>query len=174
MAATVSVGRPEDPAGQEPPAWELPGIVPIEQILSRSDDVVISVGQLRVFSTGALVTFEVRLGNGCQDDPDYTEDLHWLLTTRGRSPSPDRPALGVRSPGGTAATSATGWSPQPSLDMRAGGSSGAIWRFTYWLSPTPLQDTTFMAAWPNRGIPAGEATISGERLRTAHDAIQRL
>jgi hypothetical protein len=173
MGATVSAGRPENWDGLEPPPWELPGIVPLEQILTRSDDVVVSVGQIRVFSTGALVTFEIRLGKGCEDDPDYTEDLYWLLTTRGRPPTPGGPTLGVRAPDG-AATTATGRPRRPNLDMRAGGSNGPIWRFTYWLSPTPLEDTTFVGAWPTRGIPAGAATISGEHLRTAHHGIQPL
>lgn len=174
MAATVSAGRPDDLGGLEPPPWELPGIVPIEQVVTRSDEVVMSVGQIRVFSTGALVTFEVRLGNNREDDPDYTEDLYWLLTNRGRSPTPTGPTLGVRTPGGTVATGTSSHAVRPNLDFRAGGGNGPIWRFTYWLSPTPLEEITFVGAWPGRGVPAGEATICGEHLSTAHHAIQRL
>jgi hypothetical protein len=109
-----------------------------------------------------------------EDDPDYTEDLYWLLTDRGRSPTPTGPTLGVRTPGGNVATGTSSHAVRPHLDFRAGGGNGPIWRFTYWLSPTPLEDITFVGAWPGRGILAGEATIRGKHLRAAHHAIQRL
>ena len=170
MDSTVSAGWSQGREWPEPP-WELPGIVAVSRVLSRTDEVVMSVGHIRVFSSGAEVTFEVRLGNGHEDDPNYTDDLYWLLTTRGRSPSPGRPTMSVRSADGS--ENARLRLP-PSLELRAGGCTGPIWRFIYWMAPAPVEDTTFVGAWPARGVPAGETTIKGKHLRTARAAIQPL
>jgi hypothetical protein len=173
MESTVSAGWSKDAGQVEPPPWELPGLVPFERVVTRSEQVVISVGQVRVLSTGIQVTFEVRLANGLHEDPHYTEGLYELLTTRGRSEAHDRPVLGA----GTLDTLVDKQPGQPSglrLDMRSGGGRGPIWHFTYWLSPAPAQDLTLHAAWPDHGVPAGEVTIMGQDLRDAYHVVQRL
>jgi hypothetical protein len=173
MASTVSAGWSKDGGMVEPPPWELPGLVPFEQVVTRSEQVVISVGQVRVFSTGVQVTFEVRLADGPHQDPDYTEGLYELLTTRGRSKPHGRPTLEAGSLA-TLVDKQSGQRSLPRLEMRSGGSRGPIWHFSYWLSPVPAEDVTLRAAWPNHGVPTGEVTITGQDLRDACDAIQRL
>jgi hypothetical protein len=65
---------------------------------------------------------------------------------------------------------------RPRLDPISGGSraGGALWRSTYWLLPATVDDMTFFAAWPARGVPHGEIMFTATELRTARDAVQRL
>src|SRR5262245_42049461 len=88
----VSAGRPDDgPFG--PPAWEIPGLVPAERIVTRSGDIVVTVGPVRVYSTGLVLAFHVLFRpDGDQDDAELVELL------QGRRPSgADRLTVRARS-----------------------------------------------------------------------------
>ena len=60
--ATVRTGVPNGADPLEPPNDEIPDRVPVERIVARSDDVVISVGNVMLYSSGVLTTFFVRFG----------------------------------------------------------------------------------------------------------------
>ena len=67
-SSMVSAGRRDGPL--DPPAWEIPGLIPAERIVTRSDDIVVTVGPVRVYSTGVLLPFAVRFRPGQEYDVD--------------------------------------------------------------------------------------------------------
>jgi hypothetical protein len=160
-SSITSVGRSDDrPFG--PPPWEIPGLVPAERIVTSSDDIVVTVGPVRVYSTGLLLAFHVLFRPGSTYDT-VQEDLLELI--RGaHSAGADEFVLRARR-------SRTDV-PLELLHARSHGDSE--WSLTYWLHPAPTTDLTVLAAWPGRYVPEGEATLTGEELRAAGAALRRL
>lgn len=157
---------------EDPPPWEIPGVVGAERVITRSPDVVVTVGGIQVFSTGFSMTFYTRFRPSAPD-PDDAE-LHRLLR-RDRSPDPDRLVMGVRFADGWIAANVDTAAAEtgPWLDRRAAGGSNTIWRVSYWASRVPIGDTVFFAAWPARDVSSGEAVFRADELR-ARKAIQQL
>ncbi|GAB3415425.1 hypothetical protein [Flindersiella endophytica] len=158
----VSAGRPDDrPFG--PPAWEIPGLVPAERIVTGSDDIVVTVGPVRVYSTGLLLAFHVLFRPDGEYDADaFQDDLLELL--EGVRPSgADQLVLRARSN-----------RSEVCLDLLHGRSRDSEWSLTYWLHPAPAGDLKVLAGWPRRQVPEGEATLTGEELRAAGAAVRRL
>ena len=53
------IGR-RAPWADDPPAWEIAGLIPVERVVTRSPDIAITVGPMRVHTTGVVLPFTVR------------------------------------------------------------------------------------------------------------------
>ena len=175
----MSVGQPDD-GSLEPPAWEIPGWVLAERIVARSNDIVISVGPIHVYSTGALITFAARFRPGLEHSAENLQDELYGLLKQRAEPGAAGLRLEVRygdglvrmnvdSPGEDAEVRRG-----PRLDLLSGGSRGSVWTLTYWVWPPPATEMTILATWPAVGVSAGQAVVSSSVLRSAADSIQRL
>jgi hypothetical protein len=175
----VSAGRRDDEP-LDPPAWEIPGLIPAERLVSRSDDVVVTVGPVRVHSTGVLVSFHVRFRPGRERGADAFHDELLRMLKGSRSAGADRLVLELRYEDGSFLSNvdrsavAEGSQPDAYLDLLDGGSHGPVWRFTFWVWPVPAGDVTVSAAWPECGVPQGETVLTGVELRAASDAVEPL
>lgn len=176
----VRAGNPPGGEALEPPEGEIPGLVPDERVLSRTRDIVISAGQVAVYSSGFSVKFSVRFRPGWSSLAEATEELH--LHLRGdRHPSPTRLILGVvdESNGAVDASvdlpefrqsSAEG----PRLATLPGSGKGRLWVLNYWLSPLPEADVAFFARWTLHRLDFGSVTFSAAELGSAWSAIQHV
>lgn len=177
MGEIISAGRQDD--GLEPPSWEIPGLIPIERIVSRSNDIAISVGPVQVYTNGALLTLNVRFHPDVDAGSARVQTELMRLLKQDPTPSADRLSLRVDFDGQnrTNLDSTDGSMPSPAgprLDVLSGGSQGSGWTLRYWVSPAPIDAITVQASWPGFLVPIGEVTISRELLRASRDSIQQL
>jgi hypothetical protein len=173
----VSAGRHDD--GLEPPSWEIPGLIPLERIVSRSDDIAISVGPIQVYTNGALLTLNVRFRPGMDAGSERVQAELMRLLKQEPTPSADRLSLRVDFDGQvrTNLDSTDGSTPSPAgprLDMLSGGSQGSSWTLRYWVSPAPIDAITVQASWPGFLVPIGEVTVPSALLRASRNSIQQL
>jgi hypothetical protein len=177
MGEIVSTGRQDD--GLEPPSWEIPGLIPLERIVSRSDDIAITVGPIQVYTTGALLTLSVRFHSGMDAGRARVHTELLRLLKQDPTPSADRLSMRVDFDGQvrTNLDSTDGFTPlpgRPRLDLLTGGSQGSTWTLRYWVSPAPIDAITVQASWPRFLVPIGEVAIPSELLRASRDSIQQL
>lgn len=177
MSEIVSAGRPND--GLEPPSWEIPGLIPLERVITRSDNIAISVGPIQVYTNGALLILNVRFRSGVDAGSARVQTELMRLLKQEPTPSGDRLSLRVDFDGHvrTNLESTDGSTPLPAsprLDMLTGGSQGSGWTLRYWVSPAPIDAITVQASWPGFHVPTGEVTIPSELLRASRRSIQQL
>jgi hypothetical protein len=175
------------PAWVSPPTEVLGAISPIEQMLFRSDTLIIALGSAVVFPEGAI--FKVHMGarrvEGTDED---TWRARRELLMRGRVYPDYRPGtqqlddeilrFGVRFPDGSKATTVDGraehggdWPPPrpdgPILRHHGGGGSGvsggsAHGRWSMWLWPLPPPEPfEFAVEWPAFDVPLTFTEIDG-------------
>ena len=175
------------------PKDELPGIVPVELVLGRSENTVVMLGGLRVFSTGLEMRLSVLLRgpvghfdlNGEVFDGPYRHDMspEWQA---------DRLKWGfefadgrrVTSVDGSAWEEATrpgeqpepgfqpgGWSHEPTHPVLQGGGGGSSAREAYrdnWLWPLPPPGPLVVVCqWLARDIAQTRQEIDGAALAEA-------
>lgn len=181
----ISSVRAGTPAGDhlEPPTWQLPGLVAAERVVTRSNDVVISAGPLRVFTTGCLVTFYVRFRVGGRSPSSDMDELYRLIKGQ-RFLHDGQLTLAVRYTMSSSHSKLEEivadrtWTDDLSshLISIAGGSHGGgrVWYLTYWLRPVPVGDVNLLAVWPARGVPRGGALYSKSEVRKAFATIYDL
>ena len=183
-------GRSEPPARQSepryrmppwfgPPEGELAGVVPVELLLARTDEVAVGLSGVRAFSTGfafGIVTLGAP-GLDEQLDPFEFGPPHGRRDGGGLR-------YGVEFADGRRATS-VGWEPpprhgvpaQPVMHSGGGGGGGGSWHQDVWVWPLPPAGTlAFVLDWPAAGIAltrheldAGPILEASERAVTVFD-----
>jgi hypothetical protein len=169
----VSAGRRDD-GPFDPPAWEIPGPVPAERIVTRSDDIVVTVGPVRVYSTGAVLAFHVRFRPGWDHDADALQAELLRQFKLERSPGADRLVLVLRSADGSLRTNVERAGADAYLDVLHGRGRDSEWSLTCWIWPAPADDVAVSVAWPRWRVPEGETTLTGEELRAAAAGVRQL
>ena len=161
----------------ELPQGEIPGVVGVERVLSRSATTEVSAGAVMVHTGGLLMTFVVRFVD--EGEPVEMDELQRLLHAD-REPGPHRLVLGTRLADGsgdiTVADPAV-LEPTPTgprLHAQSGRGDSRLWRATYWLTPRPQGDVRFLAVWPHRDLSLGEAMWSADEITAARAAIRPL
>lgn len=142
------------------PPGTLPGVVPIERVVARGDDVAVCVRRIAAFPEGFefdLVTMADR------DDVDL--DPFFLHARAGRAPGGGLPdtmlRFGFEFPDGSRVTNLTGEHfasrsapTHPVMTQGGGGGGGGDWTFTHFVWPLPGEGTlTIVTEWPAYGIP---------------------
>jgi hypothetical protein len=168
----------EAPSGYRIPAWlrppetMVPGIVPVELLLARTDDRAVLVTGLRAYPTGVdfVLTVRPRPGQPHQRnrDPDRLHRLAYhdlrleLRFADGRMVGND-PRYWPR-------TFETEEPDPPFLYYHGGGGSERGWYSRHWLwglpPPGPL---AFVCAWPAGQIPGSGAEIDARLVLKAAD-----
>jgi hypothetical protein len=177
---------PQPPPSPEPvrrprPAWEqpdevIPGTVPVELLLIRTEQVAVAVSGIRVYPNGFEFTAHVRVrgegengagwldpfdrhGRGGRQEPGAGPLQLGLLFADGRRGAVTgghrRSAEGA-GPGGLV------------LQPGSSGSSGRRWDGDFWVHPLPLDGpVTFVAAWPAYGVAETRAELDGTAIHAA-------
>ena len=165
-----------------PPAWDrpsegtLPVVVPVNEIVHRSDRVVAQLDHLRVYPNGFTINV-FALTN-----PHLDEERLSMLAARGLDPGHRWPRIGVRfADGRTAGREATfhgghlgvakddrGIPTEPILTMAGGGGGSGGWHFSVWVFPLPpAGPLEVYVAFPAMDAPESKAVLDGGLVRSA-------
>jgi hypothetical protein len=187
VTATEGFHLPGRPPWSGPPPLETGAILPVEQTVARSPNVVLRLATIRVFSTGCMLDVEMVSRQGELPEDDWW-DLHTAAHIRSRqlrggAPLPRKLLrLGVRYADGRTATTlqqprgtqAPGDPPAGPLLSYRPGSTGMHGRdlgfsgFGLWLWPLPPAETfEFAAEWPFGGIELSIIELSGSAITAA-------
>lgn len=177
----MDADEPLQPVWLNPPEDVLPGVVPVELILGRSDRVVVMLTGMRAFATGLGMTLSVRsrvrtrrfdVFSELFDEPhSQDQDDRW-----GR----ERLKWGFEFADGRRATSVGPWVPWsgshdqvPSHPVLFGGGGGGGPKAAdrdYWLWPLPPPGRLkVVCQWPMYGVDQTVQEIDGELLAAAAD-----
>jgi hypothetical protein len=158
----------------DPPADETPGVIAKPGMLTEHDDAAISVEQIRVHSTGLLVTFAVRMPTAPSVGSDLEREWWSLLREERREAAATGILLGYRHASGSVAIHdrrTTGDFPRDQatapISLQSGRNRGRDGTATYWHWPLPEGDITFFGRWQTQGLPYGCVTIPAMRLAAA-------
>ena len=173
----------EPPSGYRIPAWlrppeaMIPGIVPVELLLGRTDTHAVLVTHLRAYPTGLEFALTVRPRPGLPDPRRHDSDRpHYLsfayrnawLELRfadGHTPS--------NYPGRWPCTFETEQPDPPFLYYHGGGGCEGGWRSPHWLwglpPPGPL---AFVCRWPAGQLPTSDVEIDASLVLEAADRAE--
>jgi hypothetical protein len=173
---------PPEPVRRPRPAWMqpdavIPGSVPGEVILIRTEQVAVAVGSIRAYPNGLEFAVHVRLRGSAEDDTEWPwRDLFDRHVRGGRQPADDALRLGVLyADGRRAATKGDRQRPDEDADpdrlvlrQLGGGGSARRWDGDFWLYPLPPQGpVTFVASWLRHGVAETRAELDGAAIREA-------
>jgi len=172
-----------EPPWSGPPSGTLPGVVPLELVLARTDVAVVCITRVGAYPTGFefdILTFS---------DSDAEEDLDpYMFGPRGRARRPTGPdtrlRLGVQFSDGAKAINVGagpaiaphGEEPQgPVLRWQGGGGGGGRWRQSHWMWPLPPGGPlAFVCEWPAASIPVTRHEIDAQLVIDAAERAQQI
>jgi hypothetical protein len=172
--------RPPAPAPQRhrtppwlgPPDGTLPGIVPLDLVLARTDRVAVCAGSASVYPAG----FELEVVAMSGADTYEVDPLLFGERAGGRASS-EALRIGIQFADGSKATNMGGFPhggerpAGPVLSPRGGGGGGGSWRQTFWVWPLPAAGPLVLACeWPAHDIPLTRHEIDAQAIL---DAAQR-
>ncbi|GAA0979341.1 hypothetical protein ENKNEFLB_02630 [Nocardioides aquaticus] len=181
--APIEPEEAPQPVWLNPPDDQLPGVVPVELIIGRSDQAVMMLTGLRAFPTGVAMTLLVRtrarmrrfdLNDEVFDGPyRHDQDDDWRR---------NRLKWGFEFADGRRATSVDAWpgsiDPQdtPAHPVLSGGGGGggpsAVDR-NYWLWPLPPAGALkVVCQWPQLGIGPTTSQIDANSIHAAATRAQ--
>ena len=164
---------PPEPVPHPRPAWMqpdnvIPGSVPGELLLIRTEDVAVAIGSIRAYPSGFEFTVHMRARG---------------KTTSGQSrPGPNDPFGRFGQHGDTSGDvlqlgllyadgrrgATTGSTGDVSLMSGGGGGSELRWDSDFWVYPLPPDGpVTFVAAWPGYGAAETTADLDGAAIHAA-------
>jgi hypothetical protein len=165
-----------------PPAWAgpphnvLPGLVPAELIVARTDQTVVAVTALRAYPTGFGFTLSLRLRQISSQQQRQFASLFGYGLPEGE-PLPDELLrFGVQLADGRKATNLDqhpfpddGEPEAPVLiEQSSSGYGTSAWDTEEWVWPLPPPGPlAFVCEWPGRGIGQSRAEIGGDMIRQA-------
>jgi hypothetical protein len=189
--------QPPPPAAPEPeppptPPWfaaprgVLPGVVALELMLARTDEVAVCVSRVAAYTTG--FEFEIRtLAAPGRRDLDLDPMLFGPHRHRPHRAGvadglPDELLrFGVQFADGSKATNTGGFhrdeDPPAGLVMHGGGGGGGggDWRQSEWVWPLPPPGpVAFVCEWPAAGIPLSRAEIDAQVILDAAARAQAI
>ncbi len=153
----------------------IPGSVPAEVVLIRTEQVAVAVDSLRAYPNGFEFTLLSRMRSEDETGPGG-DPLERHRSRRGTQVPEDVLRLGVLYADGRRAATTTGH-PWPLEDVDAdrlillqngGGGSDRRWDGDFWVSPLPPEGpVTFVASWPRYGVTETRAEVDGAAIREA-------
>lgn len=160
------------------PETMIPGSVPAEALLVRTETVAVAVGSLRAYPNGFEFTLHVRQR---RDDEDFRYGLSDPFGRHPRMRGVTEPEQAMRLGilYGDGRRAATGrHAPYPDqvapdeLVVMQGGSHGSDrrWDGDFWVHPLPPDGpVTFVVSWLAKGVAEARAQVDGAAIRAATD-----
>jgi hypothetical protein len=169
---------PPEPLRQPRPAWMqpdevIPGSVPGELLLIRTQDVAVAIGGICAYPNGFEFTVHVRVrSSGDLTGQGLMEPFN-LFGRRGAQSS-DVLQLGLQYADGRCVATTGGWMPddpgQERVLLQPSGASGGSrrWDSKFWVHPLPPDGPViFVAAWAEYGAAEIRAELDGTAIRAA-------
>jgi hypothetical protein len=159
------------------PETVIPGSVPAELLLVRSESAGVAVGSLRAYPNGFEFTLHVRLRREDEEDRHGMSDpFDWHASGRGGTTRDQALRLGILyADERRAATTSrrpmlADGAEAGELVLQQGGSSGSErrWDGDFWVHPLPPDGpVTFVASWLAYGVTETRAQVDGSAIRAA-------
>jgi hypothetical protein len=153
----------------------IPGSVPAEVVVARTEQVAVAVGSLRAYPNGFEFTLHTRLRREDESGPIVGDPLERHGRRVGPVPD-DALRLGVvYADGRRAATTSGHWRPDDDddpqrlvLQENGGGGSACRWDGDFWVSPLPPPGpVTFVVSWLRYGVGEVRADLDGTAIGEA-------
>lgn len=172
--------RYRTPVWSGPPHGTLPGVVPLELVLARSDRAAVCVSRLCAYPTGLGLDLLVFATEGEEDevlDPLlFVPHRRGALGRAGDGLPDEMLRFGIQFPDGRRATNIGG--PRdlrpdgeplgPVLSQGGGGGGGRRWQQSLFIWPLPPPGRLLLACeWPAAGIALTRAEIDAAPIREA-------
>jgi len=175
---SIPAPAPEPSHRRPRPFWErsevvIPGSVPADLVLVRTDRAAVAVGSVRAYPNGFQFTVHTRLRTEDETNGPFMGDpfeRHW----RGRAAPDDGLRLGILYADGRRAATTGGPAPharEPGdliLQQGGGGGSSLSYETDFWVHPLPPDGpVTLVVSWLARGITEARADVDGAAIRQA-------
>lgn len=171
---------PPEPVLRPRPAWEMPdevipGSVPAELLLIRTEQVAVAIGGIRAYPNGFEFTVHIRRRKEDETEGYVSDPLEWHAR-RGTQQPGEALRLGILyADGRRAAITGGHWQPdyegEPGrllLQRRGGGGSARRWDGDFWVHPLPPDGpVTFVASWLKYGAGEARAELDGTAIGAA-------
>lgn len=163
-----------------PPPNEIPGILPLTQILARSEAVAVVLLDVHAYRSGLAFHTTTRGRRG--HHPPFMPD-HPLVAERMGVPLAAQPRFDVElTDGGRAIPLAHDElmhrleevKDTPVLSHFGGGGDDTQLDRHYWLTPHPRTAIRLLFSWPDQHLAPATTTIHADALQTATAAAQQL
>src|SRR5215469_1412391 len=172
---------PPEPVRERRPAWArpdavIPGSVPAEVMLIRTEQVAVAIGGVRAYPNGFEFTLHTRLRHEDEVWPRAADPLERHGRWRGGQVPDDVLRLGVLYADGrrTATTARHPLWDDDTDDGRlvllqgGGGGDARRWNGDFWVYPLPPEGpVTFVASWPRHGVAETRVELDGAAIREA-------
>jgi hypothetical protein len=170
------------PAWLGPPANVLPGVVPVELLIARTDETAVAVTGIRAYPTGFGFTLSLRLRRLSprqQQDPypfdvpfegDQIPDafLRFGVQFADRAKATNLPRYDLHHDDDTEPT-------PPVLTAHGGGGGGTAWDMEQWVWPLPpAGPLAFVCEWPARQIGESRVELDARSVRQAAERATTL
>jgi hypothetical protein len=152
----------------------IPGSVPGELMLIRTEQVAVALSGIRAYPNGFEFTAHVRRRGNDEDASGWHDpfDRHG----RGRQSSGEVLRLGLLyADGRRGATIGGHWQPDEAAEAGrlvvqhgSSGGNGRRWDGKFWVHPLPPEGPVmFVASWPEYGVAETRAELDGTAIRAA-------
>jgi len=172
---------PPEPVRELRPAWArsdavIPGSVPAEVMLIRTEQVAVAIGSVRAYPNGFEFTLQTRLRREDESGPGAADPTARHGRWRGVQGPDDVLRLGVLYADGrrTATTAGHPLLDDDTDDRRlvllpgGGGGDARRWDGDFWVHPLPPDGpVTFVASWPKHGVAETRVELDGAAIREA-------
>ncbi len=177
MSFFSSIPQPPAPetVRQPRPVWMqpdhvVPGSVPGELLLIRTDEVAVAIGCIRAYPNGFEFTVHVRTRGEAESGsgPGFNDPFD-RFGRRSKTPG-DVLQLGLLYADGSRGATTGGFGTKGDVVLTPGGSGGSArrWDGNFWVHPLPPDGpVTFVASWIERGAAEAQAELDGAALRAA-------
>jgi hypothetical protein len=154
----------------------IPGSVPAEAMLIRTEQVAVAIGSVRAYPNGFEFTLHTRLRREDETGPGAADPLDQHRRWRGRQEPGDALRLGVLYADGRRTATTAG---HPFMDddadagrlvllQNGGGGDARRWDGDFWVHPLPPEGpVTFVASWPKHGVAETRVELDGAAIRAA-------
>jgi hypothetical protein len=176
---SITQPPPPEPEQRDRPAWMrpdtvIPGSVPAELLLGRTDQVAVAVGSVRAYPNGFEFTVHTRLRRVDQEIGPSGHPFSWHRRFRGAHGPGDALRLGLLYADGrrTATTSSRvprdDSSDQLFLSQQGGGGSAQRWDQNFWVHSLPPDGpVTLIASWLEHDVTETRVGLHGAAVRAA-------
>jgi hypothetical protein len=171
---------PPEPVRRPRPVWMhpdavIPGSVPAELVLIRTEHVAVAVGSVRAYPNGFDFTLHVRVRGEDETEPGWHDPLD-RHGRRGRQAPDDVLRLGLMYADGRRAATTSGYWPHDDetdperlvLHPQGSGGNASRWDGDFWVHPLPPEGPViFVAAWPKHGVAETRTELDSAVIREA-------
>lgn len=163
---------PPEPVPQPRPVWAqpenvIPGSVPGELLLIRTEDIAVAIGSIRAYPNGFEFTALVRTRGNVKTSADFGNNPFGLF---GSDTPGDVLQLGVLYADGRRGATTGGFGAAGGVRLMRGGSGGSHRRYdgNFFVHPLPPDGpVTFVAAWQEYGVSETRTELDAAAIHAA-------